>query len=603
MSRSLPLPVHPFHIPVMGTGFTIQTPLRVARYGISSVISIIDDMLVEQTRHRVAKNFSREAEPIGLKEDDSRARRITAYLNLVDEIVEEQVSALRSSAFEAGSEITRYFEMLPLSPLRDLYDRMRHLADGPDKIAAQEELRAQVRPGALDVNIMTKLDRDPATGAIASGTYGSHAMAALRGFARSTLNSSVVMSAGLNLRLFSYLAEFEDFFPDAAGKLRKGIILKVGDLRSAAIQGKVLAKRGLWVSEFRIESGLNCGGHAFGERGQVLGPILEEFKHGREALLDGLYQLTNKALGATGRHVFPERPLARVTVQGGIGTSEENRMLHEIYGVDGTGWGSPFLLCPEVVSIDPMHVEKLLVAGEDDVELSRSSPLGVPFWNLKTSASEIERRERIEEGKPGSPCPKGFLIFDTQYNDKGMCTASRGFQKRKLVEIEAATLSSVEREDQREAVLAKQCLCRNLAGGAEEADEQGVWVPTAVCCGPNVVYFNAVTTLREMVDHIYGRIHLPLSPDRPHMFLKELSLHVNRLREQAQRQHQGLVSATNESMTEARETLLAAVDHYKVMAARITGDRASDFVHRLERVREDLEALTQSNQVAVPGKA
>ena len=595
MSRTLPLPVHPFHIPVMGTGFTIQTPLRVARYGISSVISIIDDMLVEQTRHRVAARFGRTADPIGPKEEDSRARRITAYLDLVDEIVEEQVSALRHSAFEAGSEITRYFEMLPVSPLREFYERMRHLSDGPEKIAAQEALRAQVRPGALDVNIMTKLDRDPATGAIASGTIGSHAMAALRGFARSTLNSSVVMSAGLNLRLFSYIAEFEDFFPDAAGKLRKGIILKVGDLRSAAIRGKVLAKRGLWVSEFRIESGLNCGGHAFGERGQVLGPILDEFKHGREALLEALFQLTNKALAAAGRPEFPELPAARVTVQGGIGTSDENRMLHEIYGVDGTGWGSPFLLCPEVVSIDPMHVEKLIVAGEDDVELSRSSPLGVPFWNLKTSASEIERRERIEIGKPGSACPKGFLIFDTQYNDKGMCTASRGYQKRKLVEIEAApSLSDVEREDQREAVLAKQCLCRNLAGGAEDTDEQGVWVPTAVCCGPNVVYFNAVTTLREMVDHIYGRIHLPLSPERPHMFLKELSLHVNRLREQAQRQHQGLVSATNESMTEARTTLLAAVEHYKAMATRITGDRAADFVEGLERVRAELESLTHS---------
>jgi len=30
---------HSFHIPVMGTGFTIDTPLKVARYGISSVIS------------------------------------------------------------------------------------------------------------------------------------------------------------------------------------------------------------------------------------------------------------------------------------------------------------------------------------------------------------------------------------------------------------------------------------------------------------------------------------------------------------------------------------------------------------------------------------
>ena len=34
----------------MGTGFTIDTPLKVAHLGISSVISIIDDVLVEKMR-------------------------------------------------------------------------------------------------------------------------------------------------------------------------------------------------------------------------------------------------------------------------------------------------------------------------------------------------------------------------------------------------------------------------------------------------------------------------------------------------------------------------------------------------------------------------
>ena len=70
----------------------------------------------------------------------------------------------------------------------------------------------------------------------------------------------------------------EDFYPDENGHLRKRIILKVSDFRSALVQGKLLAKKGLWISEFRIESGLNCGGHAFPTEGLLLGPILEEFK-------------------------------------------------------------------------------------------------------------------------------------------------------------------------------------------------------------------------------------------------------------------------------------------------------------------------------------
>ena len=50
------------------------------------------------------------------------------------------------------------------------------------------------------------------------------------------------------------------------------------------IQGNFLAKKGLWVSEYRIESGLNCGGHAFATDGFLLGPILEEFHQKKEQL-------------------------------------------------------------------------------------------------------------------------------------------------------------------------------------------------------------------------------------------------------------------------------------------------------------------------------
>ena len=67
----------------------------------------------------------------------------------------------------------------------------------------------------------------------------------------------------INQGLYSYMTEFQDFYRNASGKIKKKIILKVSDFRSALIQGKFLAKKGLEIYEFRIESGLNCGGHAF----------------------------------------------------------------------------------------------------------------------------------------------------------------------------------------------------------------------------------------------------------------------------------------------------------------------------------------------------
>ena len=50
----------------------------------------------------------------------------------------------------------------------------------------------------------------------------------------------------------------------------------MSDFRSALIQGKFLAKKGLEIHEFRIESGLNCGGHAFASNGYLLPVLLQE---------------------------------------------------------------------------------------------------------------------------------------------------------------------------------------------------------------------------------------------------------------------------------------------------------------------------------------
>ena len=41
---------HTFHIPVMGTAFTADTPLKVAQFGINSVIALADDVLLERLR-------------------------------------------------------------------------------------------------------------------------------------------------------------------------------------------------------------------------------------------------------------------------------------------------------------------------------------------------------------------------------------------------------------------------------------------------------------------------------------------------------------------------------------------------------------------------
>ena len=591
MNHPLMHPVHKFYIPVMGTGFTIDTPVKVAKYGISSVVSLVDDVLIEQMRRLISGKNDKPFEEINAKEEDSRAKRITSYLNLMDEVINKQFNSLRASLFEKGSEITGYFEMLPDSPLRAAYQKMQSTLDPDERRRLQDMLREKIQLGAIDVNIMTKLDRARLTNGEDLSPKFSDAMSALRGFAQSKLRSSVVLSAGMNRKLYSYLAEFSDFFPDSTGDIPKRIVLKVSDFRSALVQGKLLARQGLWVSEYRVESGLNCGGHAFGGKGTLLGPVLEQFHQERAALTDQLQEVWAGAMEKLGFAV-PEEPMSlRVTVQGGIGTAEENDLLEKKYEVDGMGWGSPFLLVPDVINIDPDHLKKIQAAGEKDVHLSGASPLGVPFWCLKTSSSEEHRLELINDGKPGSACPKGYLVSNTEFTKVPICTASRAYQRRKLNELQEADIPEFQRQFEKGEVMDKACICHDLAGSATVHNGIDPFASTAVCCGPNTVYFSRVAQLKEMVDHIYGRARLPLSSERPHMFLKELSLHVERLQTEVDRCKQGLMESTPKATQVIRDNLTGGINHYMALAGKLVAEQREEFLSRLDKLRKDLDQI------------
>lgn len=591
---------HRFHIPVMGTGYSIDTPLKVARYGISSAISLVDDVLIEQMRLFHTGRLGLPYQRIRSTDCDARAKRITAYLNLIDDQVKEQVQALQASPFEPGSEITRYFEMLPDSPLRSAYQTMLTVREPGDQARQQQELRRRVVPGSIDVNIMTKVDREIYRGGVKLPPEYSDAQAALRGFALSTLQSSIIFSAGINCRLFGYLEAFPDFFPDDNGRLKKRIILKVSDFRSATVQGKYLAKRGLWVSEYRIESGLNCGGHAFATNGHVMGPIMHEFATRREEFIDQLQELYTRALAAHARPPASAPYDVRFTVQGGIGTAEESQFLIDHYGFDATGWGTPFLLVPEVTNVDEDHLARLASADQNDVYLSDRSPLGVPFWSLRTSASEQTLQDRIDASRPGSPCPKGYVALNSEFTDSPICSASRTYQQRKLAQLEQIEMSCEQREKERARVLARSCICHDLAGGATLKYGLDTEARPAVCCGPIITSFTRTASLEEMVDHIYGRASLIAETIRPHLFVRELSIYVDFLRQEVERTSAGLVEKTQKHIDEFKQDLLGALDYYRGLAMEFCDEKRAGFLTDLDRLFAELEAIVPIQPASQP---
>lgn len=528
---------HTFHIPVMGLSYTIDSPIKVARFGISSVVSIMEDHLIEIMREHYCRKTNRHYEPITKKAPDYRSKRITAYLNLMNTIIAEQMQKMQTEAFVEGNEIVQYFEMLPNdSALKKNYLNMVQCTDEEERLTIQNHLRTQLVPGSILVNIMTKVDQDTRDKQGNIIPDGSDAVTALCGYINSSLDqSSIVFSAGMNPRLYTFLEKVDAFDPDENLQFRKKIVIKVSDYRSALIQGKFLAKKGIWVSEFRVESGLNCGGHAFASDGFLLGPILEEFKSKRQELIEGIFELYKTAISQKLGRELSQSPAVDITVQGGIGTFEEDAFLRAHYDVASTGWGTPFLLVPEATTVDEHTLNLLCQAKEQNLVLSNSSPLGVRFHYLRGTTADIEKQNRIVKGKPGSPCPEKLLSFNTEFTKEPICTASHKYQNLKLKQLRTLELPEADFKKQQSVVLEKECLCVGLSNSAALA--HGVtflekYQAVNICPGPNIVNFSKVVSLKTMVDHIYGRTNLVNNPSRPHMFMAEMKLYLNYLKEQ-----------------------------------------------------------------------
>jgi hypothetical protein len=587
---------HTFHIPVMGTAFTADSALKVAHYGINTVIALADDVLLERLRkyYSTLNNFSYQEIKNNTK--DYRADRITSYLNMVNKITSAKFEEFTTATKDKFEEVKKYFAMLPeTSEVKKEFNKLIENSFSFEDLSLW--LKDNLSIGSIDVNIMTKVDKTNYFKKEELPSEYNDAHAGLRGYANSDLSSSVIFSAGMNPRLYGYIAQFDDFFPDANGYIKKKIILKVSDYRSAIIQGKFLAKKGLWISEYRIESGLNCGGHAFATDGYLMGPILAEFRDRRQELVDELYTLCCPALEANGR-VVPNDTLAiTITAQGGVATAEEHNFLIDHYKLDTVGWGTPFLLVPEATTVDAVTRKQLQDAKEKDLYLSNVSPLGVPFNNLRNSSKDVEKFNKIEEGKPGSPCPRKFLALSNEYGTEGVCTASRLFQKNKIDEQGIS-----------DQITDKTCLCMGLAAtavinyGVETRESKGV----SICPGPNMAYFDQELTLQDMSHHIYNGDEGIVRADRPNMFVNELGMYLIYLSEKIEEHKNDWGKKSGRYLNAFTNNMNEGITYYQGMfnsvgttfssVKDVAYQSLNDAVESMKKMGSEIDALIEENQ-------
>ena len=152
--------------------------------------------------------------------------------------------------------------------------------------------------------------------------------------------------------------------------------------------------------------------------------------------------------------------------------------------------------------------------------------------------------------------------------------------------------SKIEHESKFHKITEKACLCLGLAASAliknkivKVEEDHAV----SVCPGPNIAYFSGKMSLKNMVDHIYGRINVITRSDRPNFFVKELSLYIDYLKD--------LINDLNISPPEAEikkiqsfhKNLMEGMAYYKQLFLKHVG--------RKEGIKKtDLEELPKMEQ-------
>ena len=84
-----------------------------------------------------------------------------------------------------------------------------------------------------------------------------------------------------------------------------------------------------------------------------------------------------------------------------------------------------------------------------------------------------------------------------------------------------------------------------------------------------MAYFSEVMTLKEMVDHIYGKINVITRKDRPHMFIKELMIYIDYLKNKMDETSRPWSEKQQEYFITFRDNLDKGIQYYKELFSNV----------------------------------
>lgn len=152
-------------------------------------------------------------------------------------------------------------------------------------------------------------------------------------------------------------------------------------------------------------------------------------------------------------------------------------------------------------------------------------------------------------------------------------------------------------------IVAKECLCVGLANSTRHIhgiDNNIKSTGTSVCPGPNLAYFSEILSLKEMVDHIYGRINIIKHNNRPNLFMKELSLYIDYLKNRIDEIETPFTDKQIAYFNKFIGNMNEGINYYKKFFEEVKYkfvDVREDFLTELENIESELNNIFNPVQV------
>ena len=149
-------------------------------------------------------------------------------------------------------------------------------------------------------------------------------------------------------------------------------------------------------------------------------------------------------------------------------------------------------------------------------------------------------------------------------------------------------------------VMEKDCLCEGLTSPAllkNKIPDRHRLEAVTICPGPNLAYFSKISTLEEMVGHIYGRVNILNSNYRPHMFINELKMYVDYLKKELDKNIDPLNEKLSKHFLSFKTNILQGIDYYKNLLPKMT-EEAEEIKMKMKEEIEAMKKVMNLTQIA-----